>query len=268
MKKDIEKITKWLKDYSNDVGSKGYVIGLSGGVDSTAACGLAVDAVGKENVLGIMLPFSTDNWLRSPSGDDLKDGIRVAEHYGIKYYVYPISYGEIIIPNMKQLFDNDFHNLYHNKIKNNDLCKGNIQARLRMIALRMFAEAMNYLVLGTTNKSEDMLGYFKKGGDGGSGVDVEPMSDFYKSEIIKMVEYYGLPEDLVNRTPSAGLWKGQTDEGELGFTYVDFEKYWKWKENKDGDCPVSDEISKEIERRYKITEHKRSVPSKYNRHDI
>lgn len=262
MEKEIKKITKWLKDYSNDVGSNGYVIGLSGGVDSTAACGLAVDAVGKENVLGVLLPSSVGY------GDDVKDGTRVAEHYGIKYFIYPITHDGFLTPGMKQLFDNDFHNLYHHKIKNNNICKGNIQARLRMVALRMFAESMNYLVLGTTNKSEDVLGYFTKGGDGGSGVDVEPMSDYYKSEVVKIAEYYGLDKDLVYRTPSAGLWEGQTDEDELGFTYVDFEKYWKWKENKDGDCPVSDEISKEIERRYKITEHKRSVPSKYNRHEI
>jgi len=244
MENEIKNIIKWVKNYSK----KGYVIGLSGGVDSSAVCGVVVNSVGRQNVYGIIMP-SVNHY-----GDDVEDAIRVAKHYGIRYHIHSIRdiYNMVL---METKYDT----------KLTEITKGNIQARLRMTILRMYAEIFDCLVIGTTNKSEDLLGYFTKGGDGGSGVDVEPLADYYKSEIIKIAEYFGLPDDLVNRTPSAGLWEKQTDESELGFSYDDFEKYWKWKSNVSGPNPVSDEITDKIKKLHKITEHKRNTPPKYER---
>jgi NAD+ synthase len=243
---DVNEIATWLKQYCDQSGSKGYVIGLSGGVDSSASCGLAITAVGKENVLGVLLPSIVEY------KDDLGDGKRVANHYGIKYVIHPIksTVESIIKEHSGEL---------------TPLAIGNIQARIRMTLLRMYAESNNYLVLGTTNKSEDMVGYFTKAGDGGHGVDIEPLAEYYKSEIREFARYFELPDDLVNRKPSAGLVKNLTDEDELGFTYKDFEDYWKWKVNKTGDCPVTEEIINKIERLKKRTEHKRNLPPNFGR---
>lgn len=243
---DVKEIANWLKQYCNQAGSKGYVIGISGGVDSSASCGLAVEAVGKNNVLGILLPSIVEY------RDDVNDGKRVADHYGIKYIVHPIK------------------NTLESIIKEHDgeitpLALGNIQARIRMTILRMYAESHNYLVLGTTNKSEDLVGYFTKAGDGGHGVDIEPLAEYYKSEIKEFARYFNLPEDLVNRPPSAGLIKNITDEDELGFTYQDFEKYWKWKIEKAGECPVTEDVVEKIEKLNKRTEHKRNLPPYFKR---
>jgi len=244
MKKEIDNIVNWVKSYPG----KSYVIGLSGGVDSSAVCGIAVESVGVDNVFGIIMPSINHH------GDDVKDAISVAKHYGINYHIHSIRdmYNMVLL-------DTD------HGMRLCDITKGNIQARLRMTILRMYAELFGSLVIGTTNKSEDLLGYFTKGGDGGSGVDIEPLADYYKSEIIEIAKYFKLPDNLVNRTPSAGLWDNQTDEEELGFTYDDFENYWKWKSNEIGKNPVSNTITDKIIHLHKITEHKRNTPPKYER---
>lgn len=246
---DVNEISSWLKIYCQQAGSKGYVIGLSGGVDSSASCGLAVEAVGKENVLGVLLPSIVEY------KDDLSDGKRVANHYGIRYVVHPIK---STVESIIKEHDGEI----------NSLALGNIQARIRMTLLRMYAETNNYLVLGTTNKSEDMVGYFTKAGDGGHGVDIEPLAEYYKSEIREFARYFNLPDDLVNRQPSAGLVKNLTDEDELGFTYKDFEKYWRWRIEKTGDCPVTEDIVNKIEKLNKRTEHKRHLPPSFERGSI
>jgi NAD+ synthase len=246
---DVKEITEWLRNYVKNSGAIGFVVGLSGGVDSSACCGLAVDAVGSSNVLGVLLPSVVGY------GNDVEDGQRVAKHYGVRTIVHPIKNTvETIIKE-------------HNG-KISDLALGNIQARLRMTILRMYAEINGYLVMGTTNKSEDMTGYFTKAGDGGHGVDIEPLANYYKSEIRLIATHYKLPTDLVTRVPSAGLIKGVTDEGELGFTYEDFEKYWKWKMKQDGDCPVTKVVVDKIENLYKKTEHKRNLPPYFKRKEM
>jgi len=246
IQEDIDNITEWLADYVRKSGSKGFVIGLSGGVDSSAACGLAVKSVGNENVLGILLPSIVGY------KDDVGDAQRVAKHFGVKTIIHPIK-------NTVQTIINE----HHGEIS--PIALSNIQARIRMTMLRMYAEMNNYLVLGTTNRSEDMVGYFTKAGDGGHGVDLEPLANYYKSEIKEVASYFKLPDDLVNRTPSAGLIAGVTDEDELGFSYDDFEKYWRWRVNRTGDCPVTDDVIEKIEKLYTKTEHKRVLPPYYKR---
>lgn len=201
----VNKCSNFLADYLKQTGAKGYVIGLSGGVDSTAAAALAVNAVGEDNVYGLMLPCSPPKDISRKS--DIEDALDVVQHLHIKNKMINI-YDEAIS--------------LHKKINNSsdeNLILGNIKARLRMMALRAKAEELGYLVLGTTNRPEDVLGYFTKGGDGGSGVDVEPMQQLYKWEVRGIVNHFGFNDKLVNRIPTAGLWTGQTDEKELGFSY-------------------------------------------------
>lgn len=201
----VNKCSNFLADYLKQTGAKGYVIGLSGGVDSTAAAALAVNAVGEDNVYGLMLPCSSPTDISRKS--DIEDALDVVQHLHIKNKMINI-YDEAIS--------------LHKKINNSsdeNLILGNIKARLRMMALRAKAEELGYLVLGTTNRPEDVLGYFTKGGDGGSGVDVEPMQQLYKWEVRGIVNHFGFNDKLVNRIPTAGLWTGQTDEKELGFSY-------------------------------------------------
>lgn len=203
----VDKCSDFLADYLKQTGAKGYVIGLSGGVDSTAVVALAVNAVGKDNVYGLMLPCSPNMDMSRKS--DIEDALEIVQHLHIRNKMVNL-YDEAI---------SLFNKIQTNQSLAESLVLGNIKARLRMIALRAAAEDMGYLVLGTTNRPEDVLGYFTKGGDGGSGVDVEPMQQLYKWEVRGIVNHFGFNDKLVNRIPTAGLWTGQTDEKELGFSY-------------------------------------------------
>lgn len=254
-KQEVKNIVNWVKNEHSEARAKGFIVGLSGGIDSSVACGIAVEAVGKINVLGLILPY----WDNRPQ--DIEDAKRIAEHYGIQYAIVPIKpMVESFITAIEQ------KSSYPLKVEN--LAPGNIQARARMIVLRSYAELTGRLVIGTTNLSEDVVGYFTKGGDGGSGVDIEPTAAYYKSEIRMFGKYFNLPDDLVNRVATAGLFEGQTDEGELGITYDDIEKFWSWETDaKDAisECPVSDEVAKKIMKMHDATEHKRNMPKQYLR---
>jgi NAD+ synthase len=179
------------------------VIGLSGGVDSALVAALAVKALGKENVFGLMMPAGN-------SAIDLEYAKRCAEQLGIKYEVIDLQ------PIVK-VCEANTHDLFCSKID-----AGNLKARLRMIHLYAAARRHKGIVLGTGNKSEDMIGYFTKYGDG--GVDILPIAQLYKTQVWKLAKKVGVPDCIVKRIPTAGLWPGQTDEGELGIKYADLDK--------------------------------------------
>jgi len=176
--------------------AKGVVVGLSGGIDSTLVAKLSVDALGKDKVLGIMLP--------APSSDpsDLEDAKLVAKHLGIRTEM--IKIGPMV-------------EAFSKSLKPSERELGNIKSRCRMVTLHQRAMRSGYLVAGTGNKSELLVGYFTKYGDG--GVDLLPLGDLYKTQVWALAKELGLPEKIVKKVPTAGLWKGQTDEGELGITY-------------------------------------------------
>ena len=201
-----ELIAKWLKEYAEQANVKGYVVGLSGGVDSTCAAALAVEAVGKENVYGVSMPCTLGS--QKSRGQDIDDAILVAKILGIECQVVHLNTAA-----EEMIGTTGVH------VDMNSILVSNMKARLRAITLRMLTEEKHYLVLGTTNRTEDVLGYFTKGGDGGSGIDVEPIAHLYKYEVREMVKSFGFPDALVNRVPSAGLFDDQTDEGELGVKY-------------------------------------------------
>ena len=252
--KQIDNISDWLKEYNKKSGTTGYVIGLSGGVDSTLVANLAVRAVGKENVVGVIMPIYSQP-------EDMSDAYKVANIIGIDAMAVDLQYS------------------YDAMIETTGLDLGkmeraNIRSRLRMTTLYAIAGKQNKLVAGTGNKSEDTIGYFTKYGDG--GVDVLPIVEFYKWEVREMAKMFGVPNELVDRGPTAGLWDCQTDEGELGMTYdeIDYILYFLLEAVGDLEIvhpnikkglPSKDKIKK-IEKMIKVNKHKNEYPPSYRRH--
>ncbi len=193
-----KKIARFIKRKAREAKAKGVIVGLSGGVDSSLVCTLAVKALGRKKVLGIMIP---EKGISNPK--DLEDAKKLAGELGIRHKIHDM--GPVVrafkVPARKSRYP-----------------LGNLKARIRMCILYSYANLLNYLVLGTGNRSELLSGYFTKYGDG--GVDALPIGSLYKTEVWEMSRELGLPKEIVDKTPTAGLWKGQTDEGEMGMKYV------------------------------------------------
>lgn len=201
-KMDLEKtksdIVEFIKSKVDEANSDGIAIGLSGGIDSSLVAYLACEAVGKDNVFGIIMPSAT-----TPTEDNIH-GIEVAKNLGIDYK--KIAIDSIL---------NEY--LSVTQLDNDDLAIGNLKARIRMSVLYYYANFKNYLVIGTGNKSEILIGYFTKHGDG--ACDMEPIGDLYKIEVFKLSEYLGISKQIIEKPPRAGLWNNQTDEDEIGMSY-------------------------------------------------
>jgi len=191
-----DRITVWLRSYVARADAKGYVLGLSGGIDSACTAALCRRAVG-ENVLGVLMPCRS-------SPEDAEMAHLVADAFDLK----------TITVDLGPAYDALLAGLPSGV---SDMAQANIKPRLRMATLYALAQTRNYLVAGTGNKSELEIGYFTKYGD--SGVDVEPLGDLYKGQVRRLARELGVPQPVMDRPPSAGLWGGQTDEGEMGMTY-------------------------------------------------
>ncbi|MGB3342252.1 MAG: NAD+ synthase [bacterium] len=195
----IEKIVNWLLKQLQDSKTSGFILGLSGGLDS-AVCAALMKRV-TDNCLGLIMPIES-------ALQDIDDASRVADAL-----------------NMRTEYT-DLTSVYGNLTKllpgGNQVALGNIKARLRMVVLYYYANLNNYLVCGTGNKTELMLGYFTKYGDG--ACDILPLGDLYKYEVHQIAETLNIPKAIIEKTPSAGLWRGQTDEGEIGFPYGQIDK--------------------------------------------
>jgi NAD+ synthase len=219
MKTKIDKISDFLKNYLENLPFKGFVIGLSGGIDSALSASLAVKAVGADKVHGIILPCTCSG--ERERSEDIEDGIMVANALGIDYKILKLDASAQAIIDQIRSFGGEV----------NKVVLANIKARLRMTAIRAYGERNRCLVLGTTNKTEEYLGYYTKAGDGGAGVDVEPIADLFKYEVFEMAKKLGnIPEKIITRVPSAGLMDGQTDEGEIGITYKEIDRYLEYRE--------------------------------------
>ncbi len=215
------------------VGDKNVVIGLSGGIDSAVVAKLAVDALGAERVQLILLPY----------GEQKDESDQIAMVDFLKAPSHRI--------NIKNTVDSIISN-YGNLDK---ISSGNVMARIRMTYLYLIANQSNSMVLGTSNKTETMIGYFTKFGDG--GVDNEPIGDLYKTQVFELAKHLCIPPQIVDKKPSAGLWEGQTDEGEFGMSYNKLDKILK--DYNDG---ISLPIEECIKVRHMIenSEHKRITP--------
>lgn len=192
-------LTGFIRDSIAKAGMSRAVMGLSGGIDSAVSAYLSALALGPENVLVVRMPYKTS------SEDSLTDAEAVIEDLGLQHMTVPIT-------DMADSLINRFPDM-------TNLRKGNIMARMRMITLYDQSMAWGGLVMGTSNKTEFLLGYSTIYGD--SGVALHPIADLYKYQIRQMARHLGVPNAIIDKPPSADLWAGQTDEQELGFTYDD-----------------------------------------------
>ena len=201
-----ETIVDLIRTKTQEAGVNSAVVGLSGGIDSALTAYLTVEALGHENVLGIHLPE-----LNVTPAEDVLDATEVADRLNIEFKTIDIS--EILSSFMYSIPESD---------DATPLTNGNLKARIRMSVLYYYANLSGRMVMGTGNKTEIMLGYYTKYGDG--GVDIEPIGDLYKTEVMELSRMVGVPEGIITKPPTAGLWVGQTDEEELGISYVVVDK--------------------------------------------
>ncbi len=195
-----EKISQWIKNKVDALGKSGALFGLSGGLDSTIVAVLTKKALG-EKCLALVMPC------RSNANDE-RDALEIAQTFDIK-----TERVDLALP---------FNELLKLLPSGNKLAVGNMKPRLRMITAYYYANCLNYLVVGTGNKSEIETGYFTKYGDG--GVDILPLGGLYKTQLRKLAKELGIPERIIKKPPSAGLWEGQTDEKELAIKYEELDK--------------------------------------------
>ena len=231
LKEKIDNLVKWIREKTKDAGKKGVIYGLSGGIDSAVIAVLCEKAFPDSN-LALILPCESIS-------SDIDDAMEIINKYNIDYKNINLT------PIYNQLLSTMANN-------DNKLAKANIKPRLRMIVLYYFANMFDYLVVGTGNKSEISIGYFTKYGDG--GVDILPLGNIYKTEVKMIARYLDIPEALLNKPPSAGLWKNQTDEKEMGFSYEILDKFLAtgMVDNK--------RIEKNILKMNQLSEHKRKLP--------
>lgn len=202
-----EHIVSFIQDRTAAAGVNRAVLGLSGGIDSTLTAYLAVEALGEEGLHGLVMPSRVD------LEKNMSDAERVARELGIEYDVIEI---EPIVEAFLEVFPGD---TTEDRLESDPLrtAVGNVRVRSRAVMNYFIANDEHALVLGTGNRTEALVGYFTKYGDG--AVDCHPIGRLYKGQVRQLARHMGVPDDIVTKTPTAGLWAGQTDEDELGMTY-------------------------------------------------
>lgn len=227
----LKEIESFLKDYLESNHMDSYVLGLSGGVDSSLVAAIARKAVGKDRLYCYAIDIESNP-------QDIIDAKRVAKELDLNLKVVNLT--GTYHSYLKDLSGEDFIRL----------TKSNLKVRMRMVALFAYAQEKKGLVLGTDNADERYVGYFTKYGDGAA--DVLPIVHLTKSEVRDAAKMYGLSEILANRVPSAGLFEGQTDEKEMGISYKDLDDFLLGKE-------IDLKAKERIEHLHKISEHKRKA---------
>ena len=232
-----DQIAAWLREQLAAAGADGFVLGLSGGVDSATAAALAVRAVGPQRVLGALMPCHSQP-------EDARLAHLVADTFGIP----------TVTVDLCGAYDALAAELPASEHR---LAAANIKPRLRMVTLYYLAQSRNYLVLGSGNRTEILVGYSTKYGDG--GVDLLPTGNLYKTQIWELARQLGVPQQVIERPPTAGLWPGQTDEGEMGITYAELDRVLAAIEagNTSGIEPATLE---KVQRMIARSAHKRAMP--------
>ena len=240
-KEETTKIINYIKEYYNRYSLGGVVIGISGGKDSGVVAGLFSKAIGPENVIGVTLPCHSKKI-------DSTDAKRVADKYGFKLI-------NLDLTDVFDTFENEAKKIDDFTVSEDS--EINLKPRLRMSALyylaQMYSKKKNktYLVAGTGNKCEQFVGYFTKGGDGVSDINV--LGDLTVDEVIKVGEVLEVPPEVLYKAPSDGL-SGKTDEDKLGFTYADVTKVINGEE-------VDENVKQKILRKHYANQHKFSIPT-------
>ena len=229
-----DKLVLWIRGRVSAAGLKGAVFGMSGGLDSSVVAVLCHRAF-EQSTLGLLMPCHS-------SPQDEQHALAVASKFSI--------------PTKTVLLDTAYDTLLKTLHPEKDsaasqLTKGNLKARLRMLTLYFYANQLQYLVVGSGNRSELAVGYFTKYGD--SGVDILPLGNLVKSQVKGLASFLGIPQEMIDKSPSAGLWPGQTDEGELGLSYEELDRYLT-----SGKAP--DRIKQKIEHMIASSSHKRHPP--------
>jgi len=230
-----EKLVLWIRERVSASGCEGVVLGMSGGRDSSVLAVLCREAFPR-GVLGLIMPcYSCD--------EDKEHAYAVAEKFSIP--------AEVVV------LDGAFDDLL--KVMPGDdadpgiqrLAEANLKARLRMLTLYYYANKLNYLVAGSSNRSELAVGYFTKYGDG--GVDIMPLGGLVKGQVRELARFLGIPQEIIDKPPSAGLWPGQMDEDELGFSYEELDNYLTTGE-------ASNQLRERLESMIVACEHKHLPP--------
>jgi NAD+ synthase len=230
-----EKLVSWIKDETLAAGCKGIVLGMSGGLDSSVLAGLCQRAFPR-NTLGVIMPCHSCQ-------EDKAHAEEVA--------------GKFAVPTTEVVLDNTFDALlqtlpdYKADPALSQLAQANLKARLRMLTLYNIANQLKYMVVGSSNRSEISIGYFTKYGDG--GVDIMPLGNLVKGQVRELARFLEVPQAIIDKPPTAGLWEGQTDEDEMGFSYEALDRYLLSGE-------ASDELRSKIETMIAASKHKRTMP--------
>ncbi len=252
-----EYLAEWIRGRVSAGGARGVLVGVSGGVDSAVVAALAARAM-PGRVLGLATPAHSDP-------EDVEDAKEVAEALGVPLKVIDLSPLFDLALETFERSCGDLAGLESLRIGpaarpgeerppsrgRPSAAEANLKPRLRMIAIYYFANRLNYLVAGTGNRSEIHVGYFTKHGDG--GVDILPIGGLVKAQVWELARFLALPERVVSKVPSAGLWKGQTDEGEMGLAYLHLDEYLLT-----GRAPL--EVRERIDSMHSRSEHKRRRP--------
>jgi len=234
MERLADEIARWIARHVAAARARGAVVGLSGGIDSAVTAALCRRALG-DDVLGLVMPCESD-----PS--DAEDALAVAAWLGLATITVRL--------------DAAYWALCEELIDLTEQARANIKPRLRMAALYAMANSLNYLVVGTGNRSEIAVGYFTKYGDG--GVDILPIGWLLKCEVRNLACELGVPARIIEKPPTAGLWAGQTDEGEMGITYEELDRAIDAIESGRADV-IAPEVRAKVRGMMERSAHKRAL---------
>ncbi len=247
--KTTAKLIHFIREEVERSGLNGALVSVSGGIDSAVALALTVRALGPERVRAITLPE------RDITPDrDIADVMSLVRSLDVTCDTVEITPVMSVMREILPLYDPE------------DLvCFGNVKARVRMILSYHYANSLGYMVIGTSNRTEWLTGYFTKYGDG--GVDLMPLADLYKNQIRQLAVHLDIPESIVEKAPSGGLWPGQTDEGELGIDYDTLDLILSGMDEEMPEEEIAEALDVDLTtvqgvfKRVKANEHKRRLPT-------
>ncbi len=236
MEELANKLIAWIRGQVSGAGLRGVVFGLSGGIDSAVVAVLCKRAF-PENCVGLVMPCYS-------SEIDIEDARTVAGKFQIT--VRTITLDEVYESLLRVLPVSEFDPA------SKKIAEANLKPRLRMLTLYYLANRLGYLVVGTGNRSEISVGYFTKYGDG--GVDILPLGNLLKSQVRELASHLGIPDEIIEKPPSGGLWEGQTDEDEMGVAYEELDQYLTSGE-------VRELVRKKVDDMMTKSVHKRATPA-------